>query len=180
MEMCTIELCFAEKIRFSGITVQRIGEVLEISPVKLKKGEFYMRVIRAKDYNDASSKAANTISTQVILKPDSVLGLATGSTPVGAYQQLIKWYEKGDLDFSKVRTVNLDEYVGLSAAHEQSYICFMRKNFFDHINIDPRNTHLPNGTDLDAESPCAHYDSIIHHLGGIHHAAASGFHAGCR
>lgn len=126
-----------------------------------------MRVIRAKDYYDASRKTANIISAQVILKPDCVLGLATGSSPVGAYQQLIKWYEQGDLDFSKVRTVNLDEYVGLSAANDQSYIYFMRTNFFDHINIDPRNTHVPNGLELDADVQCAHYDSIIRNLGGV-------------
>ena len=126
-----------------------------------------MRAIRAKDYYDASRKTANIISAQVILKPDSELGLATGSSPIGTYQQLIKWYEKGDLDFSQVRTVNLDEYVGLSAANEQSYVHFMRENFFDHINIDPRNTHLPNGLELDAERQCSHYDSVIHHLGGV-------------
>ena len=126
-----------------------------------------MRIIRAKDYQDASRKTANIISAQVILKPDCVLGLATGSSPVGAYQQLIKWYEQGDLDFSQVRTVNLDEYVGLSAANDQSYVYFMRKNFFDHINIDPNNTHLPNGLELDAEKQCANYDKIIRELGGI-------------
>lgn len=126
-----------------------------------------MRIICAKDYKDVSRKAANIISAQVILKPDSVLGLATGSSPIGTYQQLIKWYEKGDLDFSQVRTVNLDEYVGLSAANEQSYVHFMRENFFNHINIDPRNTHLPNGLELDADRQCAHYDSIIRHLGGV-------------
>ncbi len=126
-----------------------------------------MRIIKAKDYTDASRKTANIISAQVILKPDSVLGLATGSSPVGTYRQLIKWYEKGDLDFSQVRTVNLDEYVGLSAADEQSYVHFMRENLFDHINIDPRNTHLPNGLELDADKQCRHYDSIIRHLGGV-------------
>jgi len=126
-----------------------------------------MRIIRAKDYQDASRKTANIISAQVILKPDCVLGLATGSSPVGAYQQLIKWYEQGDLDFSQVRTVNLDEYVGLSAANDQSYVYFMRKNFFDHINIDPNNTHLPNGLELDAEKQCANYDKLIRELGGI-------------
>ncbi len=126
-----------------------------------------MRIIRAKDYNDASRKTANIISAQVILKPNCVLGLATGSTPLGTYKQLIEWYEKGDLDFSQTRTVNLDEYVGLGAADEQSYIHFMRTNFFDHINIDPRNTHLPNGLELDAAKQCADYDSLIHSLGGV-------------
>lgn len=126
-----------------------------------------MRVIRAKDYLDASRKTANIISAQVILKPDCVLGLATGSSPVGAYQQLINWYEKGDLDFSQVRTVNLDEYVGLGENDEQSYVAFMRANLFDHINIDPKNTHLPNGLERDAAKQCAEYDNLIHSLGGV-------------
>lgn len=126
-----------------------------------------MRVIRAKDYLDASRKVANIISAQVILKPDCVLGLATGSSPVGAYQHLIKWYQKGDLDFSQVRTVNLDEYVGLGAGDEQSYVSFMRQNLFDHININPQNTHLPNGLELNAAKQCAEYDDLIHSLGGV-------------
>ena len=126
-----------------------------------------MRVICAKDYLDASRKTANIISAQVILKPDCVLGLATGSSPVGAYQQLIEWYEKGDLDFSQVRTVNLDEYVGLGAGDEQSYVSFMRKNLFDHININPQNTHLPNGLEMNAAKQCAEYDELIHSLGGV-------------
>lgn len=105
-----------------------------------------MKIIRARDYNHMSRQAANIISAQVILKQDSVLGLATGSSPIGVYKQLIDWYKKGDIDFSQVRTVNLDEYVGLTADHEQSYARFMRENFFDHINIDPRHTRV-----------CSHY-----------------------
>lgn len=85
-----------------------------------------------------SRQAANIISAQVILKPNSVLGLATGSSPIGTYKQLIEWYEKGDLDFSQVKTVNLDEYVGLDITSDQSYVYFMRHNFIDHINIDLR------------------------------------------
>lgn len=126
-----------------------------------------MRFIRAKDYQDASRKAANIISAQVILKPDCVLGLATGSTPLGAYQQLIKWCQKGDVDFSQTKTVNLDEYVGLSADHDQSYAYFMHHNFFDHINIDPANTHLPNGMEPDAEKEGRRYDRVIADLGGV-------------
>ena len=84
-----------------------------------------MRLIRAKDYQEASRQVANIISAQVILKPDSVLGLATGSSPIGAYRQLIEWYNKGDVDFSRVRSVNLDEYVGLAPSHEQSYAYFI-------------------------------------------------------
>ena len=104
-----------------------------------------MRVIRAKDYNDASRKMANLLSAQVVLKPDCVLGLATGSSPIGTYKELIRRYENGDLDFSQVRTVNLDEYVGLSPQHDQSYAYFMHNNLFDHINIAPENVHLPDG-----------------------------------
>ena len=120
-----------------------------------------MKIIHAKDYEDMSRKAANIISAQVILKPDCVLGLATGSTPIGAYHQLIKWYEKGDIDFSQVRTYNLDEYRGLSHDDVQSYHYFMRDNLFDHINIDQANTHVPDGSNLDAEAACAEYDCIV-------------------
>jgi len=126
-----------------------------------------MRLIRAKDYQDASRKVANIISAQVILKPDCVLGLATGSSPLGAYSQLIKWCERGDVDFSKTKTVNLDEYVGLSADHDQSYSYFMHHNFFDHINIDPSNTNLPNGLEMDDAKECARYDKVIRDLGGV-------------
>ena len=126
-----------------------------------------MRLIRARDYQDASRKVANIISAQVILKPDCVLGLATGSSPVGAYQQMIKWCDKGDVDFSQTKTVNLDEYVGLAADHDQSYAYFMRKNFFDGINIDQKNTNLPNGLELDAAKECARYDKVIADLGGV-------------
>ena len=126
-----------------------------------------MRLIRAKDYQDASRKVANIISEQVILKPDCVVGLATGSSPVGAYQQMIKWCDKGDVDFSQTKTVNLDEYVGLAADHDKSYAYFMRKNFFDGINIDQKNTNLPNGLELDAAKECARYDKVIADLGGV-------------
>ena len=126
-----------------------------------------MRLIRARDYQDASRKVANIISAQVILKPDCVLGLATGSSPVGAYQQMIKWCDKGDVDFSQTKTVNLDEYVGLAADHDQSYAYFMRKNFFNGINIDQKNTNLPNGLELDAAKECARYDKVIADLGGV-------------
>ncbi len=126
-----------------------------------------MEIIRARDYDHMSRQAANILSAQVILHPDSVLGLATGSSPIGTYKQLIKWYEKGDVDFSRVRTVNLDEYVGLAADHEQSYTHFMRVNFFNHINIDLKNTNIPNGTNLDEEEECARYNAIIRKLGGV-------------
>ena len=120
-----------------------------------------MKIIKAKDYNDMSRKAANIISAQVIMKPDCVLGLATGSTPVGTYKQLIEWYEKGDLDFGDVTTVNLDEYKGLPRENDQSYFYFMNHNLFDYVNINPERTHLPNGMNLNAEEECARYEEVI-------------------
>ena len=96
-----------------------------------------MKIIRTKDYQDMSRKAANIISAQMILKDDSVLGLATGSTPIGIYDQLVDWYKKGDLDFSKITTVNLDEYKGLPKENDQSYWYFMNKNLFSRVNIRP-------------------------------------------
>lgn len=126
-----------------------------------------MKIIRAKDYNDMSRKAANIVSAQVILKPDSVLGLATGSSPVGTYDQLVKWYHKGDVDFSEVTTVNLDEYYGMAADNEQSYHYFMHSHFFDHVNIDPAHINLPDGTELDEERECARYDALLESLGDV-------------
>ena len=126
-----------------------------------------LKVIRTRDYDDMSRKAANVISAQVILKPDSVLGLATGSTPLGIYRTLIGWYQKGDLDFAKVRSVNLDEYRGLPREHDQSYYYFMNENFFKHINIDREQTHLPNGMNMDAEGECARYHQVIESMGGV-------------
>ena len=126
-----------------------------------------MKIIRAKDYADMSRKAANIISAQVIMKPNCVLGLATGGTPVGAYAQLVDWYNKGDIDFSEVTTVNLDEYRGLPKEHPQSYWYFMNENLFSKVNIDPAKTNLPDGTNLDTAAECARYNGIIHKLGGI-------------
>lgn len=126
-----------------------------------------MVIYAAKDYNDMSRKAANIISAQLILKPDSILGLATGSTPVGAYKQLVEWYEKGDLDFSKASSVNLDEYKGLSGEHDQSYRYFMNDNLFNHVNIDKNKTNVPNGLAEDAEAECRRYNQVIEELGGI-------------
>ncbi len=126
-----------------------------------------MRVYCEKDYDQASRRAANMIAAQVILKPDCVLGLATGSTPVGAYKELIAKCESGDLDFSKVRSVNLDEYKGLSPENDQSYRYFMNTNLFDHINIDKTQTNVPNGLEPDADKACADYDKIIESMGGV-------------
>ena len=114
-----------------------------------------------------SRKAANIISAQVIMKPDCVLGLATGSTPIGLYQQLVAWYEKGDLDFSEVRTVNLDEYKGLSRENDQSYYYFMHHNLFDHVNLPAENSHLPNGMEPDSDKECRRYSELIRSMGGV-------------
>lgn len=126
-----------------------------------------MKFITVDTYEKLSRQAANIISAQVILKPDSVLGLATGSSPLGTYKQLIEWYEKGDIDFSKVTSVNLDEYVGLDGTNDQSYRYFMNKNFFEHINIDISNTFVPNGCAVDLAGEGKHYDEHIAELGGI-------------
>ena len=120
-----------------------------------------MKIVRARDYDDMSRKVANIISAQVILKPDCVLGLATGSTPIGAYRQLAEWNQKGDCDFSQVSTYNLDEYRGLSHDDPQSYHYFMKTNFFDHVNIDQANTHVPDGSNPDADAACKEYDRIV-------------------
>ena len=126
-----------------------------------------MRIYRAKDYYDMSRKAANIISAQVIMKPDCVLGLATGSTPVGTYAQLVEWYKKGDLDFSEVKTVNLDEYKGLDQSNDQSYFYFMAEHLFDKVNIDFQNVNIPNGMETDADKECARYEAKIKALGGV-------------
>lgn len=121
----------------------------------------------AKDYNDMSRKAANIISAKIIINPNTVLGLATGSTPKGTYKQLIEWYQKGDIDFSKVKSVNLDEYKNLSPQNPQSYAYFMEENFFKHINIEKNNTYIPNGLAKNAENECLRYDKVIKDLSGI-------------
>ena len=109
-----------------------------------------MKIIKTADYNEMSRKAANLIGAQVIMKPNCILGLATGSSPIGTYKELIKRCEEGDLDFSQVKSVNLDEYKGLPRDNDQSYYYFMNHNLFDHINIDKANTHVPNGMEPDA------------------------------
>lgn len=126
-----------------------------------------MRIYKAKDYADMSRKAANIISAQVILKPNSVLGLATGSSPIGTYRQLIKWYQKGDVDFKKVISINLDEYKGLSKTDSQSYRYYMQQQLFNHVNIDPQNIHIPDGMATNEELECRRYDKVIQDCGGI-------------
>lgn len=126
-----------------------------------------MIICKAKNYDELSRKAANIIASQIIMKPDCVLGLATGSSPVGTYKQLIEKYENGDLDFSNVTSVNLDEYKGLSPENDQSYRYFMNTNLFDHVNIDKSSTYVPDGLEPDADKACKEYEEIIKKTGGI-------------
>lgn len=126
-----------------------------------------MKIYIADNYNDMSRKAANIMSAQVILKPNCVLGLATGSSPLGVYSQLIEWYNKGDIDFSQVKAINLDEYKGLTPNNDQSYHYFMEENFFKHINIKRENTFIPNGLAADPAAECKRYEHVIESCGGI-------------
>lgn len=123
--------------------------------------------LKAKNYHDMSRKAANIISAQIIIKPDCVLGLATGSTPIGIYEQLIEWHKKENLDFSHVTTINLDEYRGLSGDDKQSYRYFMNTNLFDHVNIDKSRTFVPNGMEEVPEKACRDYSNIIKSVGAV-------------
>ncbi len=126
-----------------------------------------MKLICAKDYKGMCRQAANILSAQLIIKPDSVLGLATGSTPVGIYAQLIEWFKKGDLSFQEATSVNLDEYQGLAPDHPQSYRYFMQTHLFDHVDIRPEATHVPLGQAEDPKAECARYNKIIRSLGGV-------------
>lgn len=126
-----------------------------------------MRIYRTKNYKEMSRKAADIIAAQVILKPDCVLGLATGSTPIGTYRELVARYEKGELDFSEVTTVNLDEYKGLDRANDQSYYYFMHDHLFDRVNLRKDRSFLPDGMEPDSEKACGEYEKIIAQTGGI-------------
>lgn len=126
-----------------------------------------MRIIRTKDYTDMSRKAAGIIAAQVIMKPDCVLGLATGSSPIGTYDRLVEMYEQGDLDFSGISTANLDEYKGLNRENDQSYYYFMHEHLFDRVNIDAGRTNVPNGMEPDAAKECVRYEELIASLGGV-------------
>ena len=126
-----------------------------------------MRIIKVKDYEELSKKAADLIASVVLLKPDAVLGLATGSTPIGTYKCLVEKYKEGRLDFSKVKTVNLDEYKGLSKDNDQSYYYFMHEHLFNKVNINLKNTNLPDGTEIDSVKACQEYDKVIESMNGI-------------
>ena len=126
-----------------------------------------MKIIKEKDYESMSRRTARIIAAHLVIKTESVLGLATGSSPMGTYQHLIDWYRKDYLDFSRVHAVNLDEYKGIAADNPQSYAFFMRNNLFDHVNIRIENTHIPDGLAKDDTVECVRYDDVIERLGGI-------------
>lgn len=126
-----------------------------------------MRLYRTRDYDDMSRKAAGILAAQITLKPRSVLGLATGSSTLGAYRRLVELYKAGDIDFSEVVTVNLDEYVGLGPDDIQSYRYYMFANLFDHVNIDPAGVNIPDGLETDEARESARYDRVIERLGKI-------------
>lgn len=124
-----------------------------------------MRIYQEENYDAMSRRAASIIAAEIIHKPNCVLGLATGSTPVGAYKELAAMNQRGEISFKEVRSVNLDEYKGLAPDHDQSYRYFMQTNLFDHIDIDVSNTKVPDGLAADAEAECAAYDKMIADLG---------------
>ncbi|MFN0136565.1 MAG: glucosamine-6-phosphate deaminase [Phycisphaerae bacterium] len=126
-----------------------------------------MEIIITESYEDLSRVAARAIRKQILKRPNCVLGLATGSSPIGTYAELIRMHREAGLDFSKVTTFNLDEYLGLPPAHDQSYRYFMDKQLFEHVNIDPKNIHVPYGHAENVEQFCAWYEAEIRRAGGI-------------
>ena len=126
-----------------------------------------MKYITVKTYEELSNKAADLIAAQILVKPHCVLGLATGSSPVGTYKRLIADNQAGKIDFSTVTSVNLDEYVGLDGNNDQSYRYFMNTNLFDHVNIDKSKTFVPSGLAADLKAEGEAYDAMIQELGGI-------------
>ncbi len=126
-----------------------------------------MKLIIENNYEELSKRAASILKEEIEKKPDIILGLATGSTPIGTYKELIGFHKEGDLDFSQVRSFNLDEYIGLDGSHPNSYRHFMNEELFNHINIDLDNTHIPNGRAKDLEDHCKEYDEYIEQSGGI-------------
>ncbi len=126
-----------------------------------------MRIIKVKNYEELSARVAGIIAAQVNLKPEAVLGLATGGSPVGTYARLVEMFQRGEVDFSGVTTINLDEYRGIPKTHEQSYWSFMQENLFQHVNVKEECIHVPNGENLNSEEVCREYDEIIRQAGGI-------------
>ena len=126
-----------------------------------------MRIFCGKDYSDMSRKAANLVSAQLLIKPDSVLGFASGSTPVGMYEELVARFRLGDLDFSMAAAVSADEYKGMPPENEQSYRYYMNTQLYDHVNIRKERTFLPDGMAADSGAACADYETLLQKLGGV-------------
>ena len=126
-----------------------------------------MQVFVYKNEAEVGKAAGMIVASEILKKPDCILGLATGSTPIPTYQEMIRMNKEGILDFSKVRSVNLDEYIGLSPEHVCSYRRFMNEQLFDHINIDKANTHVPCGIGADHEADAKAYDAAVEAAGGI-------------
>ncbi len=126
-----------------------------------------MEVVIRQNYNEMSKLAAQMVAELLNTKPNAVLGMATGSTPLGLYQELVRMYQRGQLDFSRVITFNLDEYVGLHGNHPQSYAYFMQENFFEHVNVQPQNINVPSGTTSNYPAFCEWYEKRIAECGGI-------------
>lgn len=126
-----------------------------------------MNILICNDYEEMSKKAANMIAAQLIVKPDSVLGLATGGTPTLMYRELVRLYKEGVVDFSKMTSFNLDEYYPIQKSSPRSYYDYMRINLFDHVNIRQGESHIPNGEASDPHKECKEYDEMINACGGI-------------
>lgn len=127
----------------------------------------HVRILKAKDPSEVGKLAADQFEALIAAKPACLLGLATGSTPIPLYQELIRREKGGRIDFSRVRSANLDEYKGLPGTHEQSYRYFMQENLFNHISIKPENTIVPDGLATDVESMCREYEEKIENWGGV-------------
>ena len=126
-----------------------------------------MRTIVCENYEEISKEGAKIVASQLVVKPNSILGLATGSTPIGMYKKLIEMNKNGDIDFKDVKTYNLDEYYTIKKSNDQSYDYFMNEQLFSHINIDKNNTHLPNGEAPDAIEECKRYEKMLDEVGGV-------------
>lgn len=126
-----------------------------------------MNIIKTQNYEEMSKRAADIIAAQIILKSNSVLGLATGSSPEGLYSELIKKFNSNEISFKNIQTFNLDEYKGLAPDHDQSYRFFMNEHLFNHVDILPENTYIPDGLKSDADSECSKYENLIDSVGGI-------------
>ena len=126
-----------------------------------------MKIIITNSYEEMSKTAAKEIAMQILTKPDSVIGFATGSTPLGLYKELIRYYKEGIIDFSQITAFNLDEYIGLDRSSDQSYVSFMADNLFDAINLPPENRNIPSGIATDMNAECLRYEKAIETAGGI-------------